>query len=201
MKAITYIHMSARLQVTRQKLIDAAARVFNRVGLAGSTTRAIALEAGVNEVTLFRHFQTKEKLVSAVIGQTFDTTGVTAPVATGDLKADLSQHARYYEKMLIDNLSIVRTLLGEIQHPREQERQIFRGIFRPLRTTLITLLQDAKTRGAIRSELPPDILADMFNGLFFTNVIRRSSPHSTPEYSTSTHLSTAVDFFLRGCSV
>ena len=38
---------------TRQRLLDAAARVFARSGLEGATTREIAREAKVNEVTLF----------------------------------------------------------------------------------------------------------------------------------------------------
>lgn len=49
----------------------AAARVFAQEGLAGATTRAIAKAAKVNEVTLFRHFGTKDRLIAAVIGKTF----------------------------------------------------------------------------------------------------------------------------------
>ena len=41
---------------THQKLLVAAARVFARDGLEGATTRQIAREAGVNEVTLFPAF-------------------------------------------------------------------------------------------------------------------------------------------------
>ena len=57
---------------TRQRLLDAAARVFARSGLDGATTREIAREAKVNEVTLFRHFQTKDNLLSEVVRRTFD---------------------------------------------------------------------------------------------------------------------------------
>ena len=44
----------------RERLLDAAAVVFAREGIAGSTTREIAQAAGVNEVTLFRLFQNKQ---------------------------------------------------------------------------------------------------------------------------------------------
>ncbi len=46
-------------------------RVFARDGLNGATTRAIAREAAVNEVTLFRLFRSKERLLAAVVGETF----------------------------------------------------------------------------------------------------------------------------------
>ena len=62
-------HPPARPADTRTRLLEAAARVFAKSGLAGSTTRAIADEAGVNEVTLFRHFQTKDRLLAAEIGR------------------------------------------------------------------------------------------------------------------------------------
>lgn len=52
---------------TQARLLDAAARVFARHGAAGATTRRIAEEAGVNEVTLFRHFGSKGALLDAAV--------------------------------------------------------------------------------------------------------------------------------------
>ena len=43
----------------REALLKSATKVFAEVGSRGATTRRIAQEAGVNEVTLFRHFQSK----------------------------------------------------------------------------------------------------------------------------------------------
>ena len=39
----------------RDKILLAAVTVFAEVGFRGATTRRIAQEAGVNEITLFRH--------------------------------------------------------------------------------------------------------------------------------------------------
>ena len=77
----------------RQLLLTAAARIFARDGLEGATTRAIANEAGVNEVTLFRQFGTKEHLLEAVVGKAFGKEE-GAPAEAGhqakrSLKADL----------------------------------------------------------------------------------------------------------------
>lgn len=52
---------------TRQRLLEAAAAEFAEKGLAGATTRAIAARAGINEVTLFRHFGNRQELFSAVV--------------------------------------------------------------------------------------------------------------------------------------
>lgn len=52
---------------TEQKILDAAIKVFASEGYEGATTRKIAEAAEVNEVTLFRKFQSKENILRAVI--------------------------------------------------------------------------------------------------------------------------------------
>lgn len=49
------------------RLLETAFRVFVNSGFRGATTRRIAAEAGLNEVTLFRHFKTKEDLIVAAL--------------------------------------------------------------------------------------------------------------------------------------
>ncbi len=52
---------------TEQRLLDATLKLISEKGYLGSTTREIAQEAGVTELTLFRHFGTKEKLFEALL--------------------------------------------------------------------------------------------------------------------------------------
>ncbi len=52
---------------TDQNILDAAIKVFSSKGYAGATTREIAQEANVTEVTLFRKFQSKENLLKEVL--------------------------------------------------------------------------------------------------------------------------------------
>ncbi len=186
----------------RARLLAAAARVFARDGLAGATTRAIAREAAVNEVTLFRHFGTKERLLSAVVGETFGDRNFLAspalPAATGNLRADLLLYARHYERVLVANLPLVRTFIGEIQRHRGCERQVLQGVFRPLRAALIKRLDDAKARGQLRRGMDADILADLFIGMLFTGVLRRSSPVAKIEYSAAQYCQGAIELIVRG---
>jgi AcrR family transcriptional regulator len=53
----------------RQQILDVAVRLFSQKGFRGTTTREIALAAGVNEAIIFRHFVTKRDLYSAIIDQ------------------------------------------------------------------------------------------------------------------------------------
>ncbi len=51
----------------RAKILEAAARVYSQHGFRGATTRLIAQEADVNEVTLFRTFGSKEALIEEAL--------------------------------------------------------------------------------------------------------------------------------------
>jgi len=53
----------------RQQLIDVAMQVFATHGYRGTTTREIARVAGVSEAIIFRHFQNKEELYSAILDE------------------------------------------------------------------------------------------------------------------------------------
>jgi len=50
-----------------RRILDAALKVFASEGYTGATTRRIAKEANVAEVTLFRKFQSKENLLREVL--------------------------------------------------------------------------------------------------------------------------------------
>jgi AcrR family transcriptional regulator len=56
-----------RSMISRERILEAAARVYSKHGFRGATTRLIAAEAGVNEVTLFRTFGSKGALLEAVL--------------------------------------------------------------------------------------------------------------------------------------
>lgn len=53
----------------RLQILRVAMRLFSQRGFRGTTTKEIALAAGVSEAMVFRHFATKEELYSAIIDQ------------------------------------------------------------------------------------------------------------------------------------
>src|SRR5512143_2068535 len=54
-------------QGTRERILAAALQLFSEKGVRGASTREIARCADISEVTLFRHFATKELLLEEVI--------------------------------------------------------------------------------------------------------------------------------------
>src|SRR3954447_21427019 len=116
MQASTCMQTAPIQSPTRQRLLDAAVAVCAKHGLRGATTREIAAAAEVNEVTLFRHFGSKEKLIAAVVQRSVEAQvealRQTPPAET--LEADLRQFAKCFHGLLYEQEPLIRALLGEI---------------------------------------------------------------------------------------
>jgi AcrR family transcriptional regulator len=175
--------------------------VFARDGLEGATTREISREAGVNEVTLFRHFGTKEHLIEAVVGSAFGKPARGAAErhpARRSLRADLAGFARDYEDQLVENLPLIRTIVGEIHRHALCQHQALFGIFWPMREALVERLERASRSGEARPGLNAAIAADMLAGAIFSSVLRRAGPGARRGYSTSEYRDACVDTFIHG---
>src|SRR2546426_11620320 len=77
---------------TRQKILDATARLIQMKGLARVTTKEIARETGLSEGALYRHFEHKEEVLFAVLTKhlpTFLEILQTHVAGTGRVSQDL----------------------------------------------------------------------------------------------------------------
>lgn len=59
----------ARPLTKKTEVIDAALSLFMRKGIKATTTRDIALRAGISEGTIYRHFESKEELAESIFEQ------------------------------------------------------------------------------------------------------------------------------------
>ena len=106
--------------ISRQKLIDAAARVYGEFGFRGATTRRIAEEAGVNEVTLFRLFGSKSQLIAEAIQR--HAPPVNNPSLLPDTPVDPLRELTQWCSERLSHLrvcrSLIRKTLSELEeHP------------------------------------------------------------------------------------
>lgn len=105
----------------RERILDAAAQVYSETGFRGATTRLIAERAGVNEITLFRHFGSKERLLrEAVICASTGSTDPTRhfPANPEAPAEDIRQWARSVFQTLYEQRGLIRKAIGEVEeHP------------------------------------------------------------------------------------
>ncbi|HET7535214.1 MAG TPA: TetR-like C-terminal domain-containing protein, partial [Candidatus Didemnitutus sp.] len=162
---------------------------------------------GVNEVTLFRHFKSKDRLLAAVVGENFGEQPVaqrsaSVPALTADLRADLLALVQHYDALLTENWPLVRAMLGEMHRhlPESAEKQVFRAIFLPLKEAVLDRIESAQQTGQIKRDQRVDVLADLLLGAVFSGVLRRAIPHLKIDYSSATYLDAVVTTFLSGAA-
>lgn len=103
----------------RDRLIEAAARVYAETGYRGATTRRIAQLAGVNEITLFRHFGSKDALIQEALRcRAGHAEFATLPENPRDPRSELLEWCRSRFEHLYASRSVIRKVMGEMEeHP------------------------------------------------------------------------------------
>src|SRR6478736_248690 len=94
-----------KADVRRAQLVAAAREVLQREGMAGTTLRAVAAEAGVPLGTVHYIFQSKEQLLRAVLEDVLEeiTTAVRASVTdTDDFEAMMRESTLDVWKSLVE---------------------------------------------------------------------------------------------------
>jgi AcrR family transcriptional regulator len=104
---------------TRELLIAATLATIEEEGLAAATTRRIAERAGVNEVTLFRHFGSKAALLEAVLAEEATLFMGSATEPSGNLEADLERLVRAYMEMVARRSRLLAVAYAEIRRSPE----------------------------------------------------------------------------------
>jgi AcrR family transcriptional regulator len=134
---------------SRQRLLKAARELFVRQGIAQTTTRQIADLAGVHEVTLFRHFGSKQGLLLAVFGELGVFSGIAdlplpaapATFQSSELQAILLRYVQTCFQALANNPELVRSLVGEAGCYSEEHRRALRAGFLQAQEQLAGYLQ------------------------------------------------------------
>jgi len=186
---------------TRQRILDAAADLFAVKGFAGATTRELAAAAGVNEVTLFRHFGSKKNLLAAVIDQHSalpDLAAVMNGQLTGDYRQDLLHLGGVFLTAMTERREAVRLMLCEAEQLSEL-REVAAQIPVQLRQMLAGYLRRQMEAGRVR-ESDPEIMAQAFFGMFFAHSLSQVmlARPVAPELPAEELVAQFVDIFVRG---
>jgi AcrR family transcriptional regulator len=189
--------MVPRKSAASEKLLAAALEMFSTRGMA-ATTREIADAAGVNEVTLFRLFESKDRLLTAVVKEVIRAESEAldrVDFVDFDMRRDIATVADVYYDTHERYQRFMRTMLAHRFHPQLTE-DIMREAIQPLRDKFIRYLAEGQRRGVIRPGIALAAAVDSFTGMIFAAVLRRAV--YTPGYSRETYLQTCVDLFLEG---
>jgi AcrR family transcriptional regulator len=186
---------------TSRKIIAAATHLFGQVGYTHATTRLIADTAGVNEVTLFRHFGSKKNLLMACI-DAFNAVGFPANFEselTGNYREDIARMARLQIEDTLSRLEILRLLLCEARSVPELREAILAGGSGNL-ARLSRYFERQAEAGVVRADIPAEALATAFDSLFSSPVLFESlfQGSLSPRLPAQAMLDPLIDLFVRG---
>ncbi len=106
-------HTDTSAGTSDERLMAAALHLIGEHGYHGATTRAIAAEAEVSEVTLFRRFGSKLDLTVAALTEATDRFRSAAVAPSDDLAADLAALASSYQSFVLGRPALAARLLAE----------------------------------------------------------------------------------------
>ncbi|MCB9450925.1 MAG: TetR/AcrR family transcriptional regulator [Anaerolineaceae bacterium] len=157
---------------TKQRILEAALTLFGEVGYTRATTRAIAERAGVNEVTLFRHFGNKQGLLLACInaGNQSGFAQTFRKHLTGDYADDILVMARLQMADTHQNFEILRLLLCDAQAVPDLQEMLAMGAEGNL-SHIAAYFEEQIVAGIIRPGLDPIVLANAFDSLFSSYIL------------------------------
>lgn len=167
------------------RLLAAAQAVFGEEGFRGATTRKIAARAGVNEVTLFRHFTCKDELLVEAIDRQADASIAMLarsplPVEPGDVAEELQRFLTATLFGFVAAQRAVRTSLGEWGHHAELDHRLSRPS-RYVSTEVERYLAVAQERGLIRADVQHVIAAQaLLSTVFAHGMLHEMMPERFP---------------------
>ncbi|MDJ0897519.1 MAG: TetR/AcrR family transcriptional regulator [Xenococcus sp. MO_188.B8] len=185
----------------RERILQAALKLFARKGYDGTTTKDLANAAKVAEGTLFRYFPSKKAILIEV------ATSGWIEILT-DLLTELSEMGSYQaisqvmRRRMInmhENADLLRVCFIEAQHHSELRERIQSEVIEKMTDVAEAFFETAMSKGIYR-EMSPKIVAQVFLGMFAiagfsteTIIAPKASPKAKQEMAEG-----IADIFLHG---
>ena len=199
--------MSTPRKSTKARLIEAALDLFAERGVTETTTKAVAERAGVNEVTLFRNFGNKYRLLLAVIQDSAVFAKlVHALVEQANSKENVAEFLRSYARESLHTLNkapdLVRSIVGEAgNYPVENRQALGKGLDEANRY-VAEYLESAIANQNLDSELTPEQIVNLLNFLLLGYFVVESSTEGYVFWDEQEDfLNSAIALFLQGAFI
>jgi AcrR family transcriptional regulator len=189
---------------TKTRLIEAALDLFAEKGVTETTTKAVAERAQVNEVTLFRNFGNKYRLLLAVIQDSAVFAKlVHSLVEQANAQDNVAEFLRSYAQESLCTLNkapdLVRSFVGEARnYPIENRIALGKGLSEANRY-VAAYLEQAIAKENLRSDFTPEQIVNLFNFLLIGYFMAESSTEGYINWSDHENfLESLVTLFLQG---
>lgn len=166
----------------RSRILAAAAHVYSQYGFRGATTRLIAAEAGVNEVTLFRTFGSKAELLQAMLQSHVAATAVPIILDDdGNPERALTEWCATLLEYLRGHAHLIRKTIAEAEERPDAACAACQGP-NSAATSLVLYIERLRDAG----QADPDVdlhtaVSMLMSALFGDALYRDVMPNSFPQ--------------------
>lgn len=157
---------------TREKILQAALAEIEVSGLR-VTTKRIAQRAGVNELTLFRQFETKQQLIIAAVSQLIGPAAALELQVGGDAQADFSKVAAQYVGLVDTHPGVLVQMLSTTDE--ELVSMVVMPLQRRIAQNLTKLMEFYIQQGLLDDNIPVEDLVREFMGPLLARAFLRRS--------------------------
>ncbi|MFT3765285.1 MAG: TetR/AcrR family transcriptional regulator [Minicystis sp.] len=163
----------AQKEETRGRILEVARAHFEREGFDGASVRAIAAEAGVAAGTVLLHFTDKRDLLHAALFDDLAAVidGALATRSRGLLSTRLRALARPFFAYYAARPALSKTLLREALLAEPPWRERFTAQVARVHAHVVTLVEDAKTRGEIAEDADGKVIGAAFFSFYYFALI------------------------------
>lgn len=166
---------SPRVERSKAAILDATLALLAEEGVGGLTVDAVAARAGVGKATVYRHWESRAKLiVDAVSTLVQDDEAVDH----GSLREDLrATYERIGQVCSTGVLAQVMPTLAEAASRDPELATVHRDFVARRRQHLMAALERAAARGELRPGVDPAIAADLVAGpMFYKKLVHHQCP-------------------------
>jgi AcrR family transcriptional regulator len=154
-------------ELSRERLIEAATRLFAERGYRDASVQAIGEAAGISRGSIFWHFGSKEGLLWAVVQRAFTRwEAETLVPEVGDARGEeaIGRALRAHRRFLADEggtLRLLFVLMFEALGPRPELAGEFARLHRDLRVLATPWLEEAVADGDFRDDVDPESIVTL----------------------------------------
>ena len=154
---------------TRKRLLDAAATEVARHGVAGTSINAIAAAAGLKTGSVYFHFESKDRLVEAMLEEgllaslAFLDHALAAVPANADAATRLGAAIRAHATAVHELSNYTVAVLGP-SFPRDAAGAAARKLRRTYVSRWTELVTEAQGAGVLTRDADPRLLRDLILG-------------------------------------
>jgi AcrR family transcriptional regulator len=157
----------------RLQILQVAVRLFSQRGFGGTTTREIALAAGVSEAIIFRHFATKQELYKAILDHQMCHGGgaVDKLCEVAEICAGKDDYAIFYQLALgalthhREDEQFMRLLFYSALEGHELSQMFFEGFISEMYKVFGSYIEQRQEEGAFRKDIKPRVVFRAFIGM------------------------------------